>query len=104
MFEAVKGELAGFRRVPEQKSGSYPLSATKLIPRKVFFTTGVGKHEDALVSFELALRDARIEKFNLVTVSSIFPPSCEIIGIEDGLRELFPGQIVFCVMSRMTSK
>jgi len=34
-----------------------------LLPKKVFFTKGVGRHEDALVSFELALRDAGIEKF-----------------------------------------
>lgn len=83
---------------------SVPLDVNKLlVPKKVFFTSGVGRHEDALVSFELALRDAGIERFNLVTVSSIFPPQCEVIGIEDGLRELYPGQIVFCVMSRETS-
>lgn len=74
-----------------------------LIPRKAFFTRGIGKHEDELVSFELALRDARIEKFNLVPVSSIFPPGCEIIEREEGLKELFPGQIVFCVMAKMSS-
>ncbi|WP_048093462.1 pyruvoyl-dependent arginine decarboxylase [Geoglobus acetivorans] len=74
-----------------------------LVPKKVFFTAGAGSHEDELVSFELALRDAGIERFNLVPVSSIFPPQCEIIGIDDGLRELYPGQVVFCVMSRETS-
>lgn len=74
-----------------------------LIPRKVFFTSGVGSHEDALVSFELALRDAGIEKFNLVYVSSIYPPKCEIINREEGLKLLSPGQIVFCVMAKMTS-
>lgn len=74
-----------------------------LVPRKVFFTKGVGRHEDGLVSFELALRDAGIEKFNLVPVSSIFPPGCEIVERNEGLRELFPGQIVFCVMAKMSS-
>ncbi len=74
-----------------------------LVPKKVFFTTGVGHHEDALVSFELALRDAGIEKFNLVYVSSIIPPKCEIVEKDEGLRYLFPGQIVFCVMAKMTS-
>ncbi|MEM0350500.1 MAG: arginine decarboxylase, pyruvoyl-dependent [Archaeoglobaceae archaeon] len=78
-------------------------SESRLLPRKVFFTLGVGKHPDQLVSFELALRDAGIEKFNLVTVSSIFPPGCEIVTKEEGLKDLYPGQIVFCVMSRMTS-
>ena len=37
-----------------------------MIPKKVFFTKGVGTHKDYLQSFELALRDAGIEKFNLV--------------------------------------
>ncbi len=95
--------MAGFNQVSEQKSCSYAVSAVKLVPRKVFFTTGVEKHSDALVSFELALRDAGIEKFNLVPVSSIFPPRCEIVSVEDGLKELFSRQIVFCVMARMTS-
>jgi len=76
---------------------------SKLIPRKVFFTTGAGSHEDPLVSFELALRDAGIERFNLVYVSSIFPPGCEIVDREEGIRSLEPGQIVYCVMAKMTS-
>lgn len=76
---------------------------TKLIPRKVFFTSGVGIHPEHLESFEVALRDAGIEKFNLVTVSSILPPNCEIISREEGLKDLSPGEIVFCVMSRISS-
>jgi len=76
---------------------------TKLIPRKVFFTSGVGTHPENLESFEVALRDAGIEKFNLVTVSSILPPNCEIVSREEGLKELSPGEIVFCVMSRISS-
>ena len=103
MFKVAGEALAGFKQASEQKSCSYAVSAVRLVPRKVFFTTGVGKHSDALVSFELALRDAGIEKFNLVPVSSIFPPGCEIVSVEEGLKELFPGQIVFCVMARMTS-
>ncbi|MDE3091067.1 MAG: hypothetical protein KGJ80_16965, partial [Chloroflexota bacterium] len=35
------------------------------VPRKLFFTRGVGVHRERLVSFELALRDARISPFNL---------------------------------------
>ena len=46
------------------------------VPKAIFFTNGVGVHKDRLSSFELALRDAGIEKANLVTVSSIFPPHC----------------------------
>jgi len=79
------------------------MGCVQLIPRKVFFTSGVGKHDDALVSFELALRDAGIEKFNLVPVSSILPPGCKVVDSEEGLKELMPGQIVFCVMAKITS-
>ena len=71
-----------------------------MIPKKVFFTKGVGIHKDRLASFELALRDAGIEKCNLVYVSSIFPPGCEMISKEDGLKQLAAGQITFCVMAR----
>lgn len=74
-----------------------------LVPRKLFFTSGVGRDKDRLVSFELALRDARIEKYNLVTVSSIFPPKCKVIEREKGLKMLKEGQIVFCVLSRNDS-
>jgi arginine decarboxylase len=70
-----------------------------MIPRKVFFTKGVGRHKEKLESFELALRNAKIEKYNLVKVSSILPPNCKVIPREKGLKELLPGQIVHCVMS-----
>lgn len=73
------------------------------VPRRVFFTKGVGTHKEELTSFELALRDAGIEKFNLVQVSSIFPPAAKIVSKSVGLKKLSPGQIVFCVMSRLSS-
>ncbi len=53
-----------------------------------------------LQSFEAALRDAGIEKFNIVCVSSIFPPSCKTINKTQGLTELKAGEIVYCVMAR----
>ncbi len=74
-----------------------------MIPKKMFFTKGVGRHKEKLESFELALRNAGIEKCNLVTVSSILPPECKIISKVKGLKELNPGQIVFAVMSKNAS-
>ena len=71
-----------------------------MVPKKVFFTKGVGKHKHALQSFELALRNAGIEKYNIVNVSSIVPPNCKIITREKGIKELKPGDITHCVMSR----
>lgn len=70
------------------------------VPSKVFFTKGVGRHKEYLSSFELALRDAKIEKCNLVTVSSIYPPGCKKLTVEEGLTHLKPGQITYCVMAR----
>ena len=70
------------------------------VPSKIFFTKGVGRHKDYLQSFELALRDAKIEKCNLVTVSSIFPAGCRRISPEEGLKLLQAGQITFSVMAR----
>lgn len=71
-----------------------------IIPKKVFLTKGVGIHKDKLASFELALRDAGIEKCNLVSVSSILPPHCKIIPKDEGLKLLNPGQVTFCVFAR----
>ena len=51
-----------------------------LVPKKIFLTKGVGRHKERLASFELALRDAGIEAYNLVTVSSIFPPRCKVVS------------------------
>jgi arginine decarboxylase len=74
-----------------------------LVPRKLFFTKGVGVHKEELRAFELALRDAGIEKCNLVHVSSILPPRCKIISRSQGLKELTPGGITFCVLARGTT-
>ncbi|MFH0936155.1 MAG: arginine decarboxylase, pyruvoyl-dependent [Candidatus Woesearchaeota archaeon] len=71
-----------------------------MIPTKIFFTKGVGIHKDKLASFEAALRDAGIAKYNLVYVSSILPPNCKIISKEKGVKLLKPGQILFCVLAR----
>src|SRR3989304_4749813 len=73
------------------------------VPKRVFFTKGVGVHKEELRGCGLALRDAGIEKFNLVQVSSIFPPAAKIVTKSVGLKKLSPGQIVFCVMSRLAS-
>lgn len=71
----------------------------KTIHKKVFFTEGVGKHKHKLQSFELSLRKACIEKFNLVRVSSIFPPNRKIVTKEHGAKNLQSVQVAFCVMS-----
>ncbi len=79
------------------------MAAGNFVPKKVFFTSGSGSHQDRLTSFEMALRKASIECYNLVEVSSILPPKCQIISRNEGLKDLFPGSIVFTVMSRLSS-
>ena len=71
-----------------------------MVPNKIFFTKGVGRHKEKLASFEAALRDGGIEKYNLIYVSSIYPPNCKSVTREEGLRYLSPGEIVHCVMAR----
>lgn len=70
-----------------------------IIPSRLFLTKGRGQHKEKLASLEQALRDAGIAPFNLVRVSSIFPPHCKLVSREEGLKALLPGQIVFLVMS-----
>lgn len=84
-------------------STPYTPTPNNFVPKRVFFTKGVGRHKDYLVSFELALRDAGIAPFNLVTVSSIFPPNCKRITKEEGLKLLCPGQVIYCVMARQAT-
>jgi arginine decarboxylase len=69
------------------------------VPKRMFFTRGVGKHRHKLQSFEVALRDAGIAPLNLVKVSSIFPPGCKIVPPRVGARKLVPGQITYCVLA-----
>ena len=70
------------------------------VPQIEFLTKGVGRHKERLTSYELALRDARIAQYNLVSVSSIFPAHCKLVSKSRGLPKLDHGEIVFCVMAR----
>jgi len=75
-----------------------------MVPKKLFFTKGVGKHKERLTSFELALRDAGIASQNLVRVSSIFPPHCKIVSRKDGVALLNPGEVVFAVIAENSTR
>jgi arginine decarboxylase len=72
---------------------------TPLVPKRMFFTRGVGRHRNNLQSFEVALRAAGIAQCNLVKVSSIFPAGCKIIPAKAGLKEIQGGQITFVVLA-----
>src|SRR5947199_1352540 len=75
-----------------------------MVPKRIFFTKGVGKHRERLTSFELALRDAGIAAQNLVRVSSIFPPNCKLIPRALGLKYLSAGEVVFAVVAENSTR
>ncbi len=79
------------------------VTVNQFIPKRMFFTKGVGCHRNKLQSFELALRSAGVERCNLVTISSIFPPECRIISRDTGIKELQSGQLTFVVMARKST-
>ena len=73
------------------------------VAKEIFFTKGVGRHQEKLTSFELGLRNAGIAALNIVRVSSIFPPYCKIIPKEEGAKKLKPGQVAFVVLAETSS-
>lgn len=74
-----------------------------MIAKKVFFTKGMGKDVNKLTSFEMALRMAKIQSFNLVHVSSILAPKAKIVPREQGLKLMHHGQIAFTVKSHIST-
>ncbi len=70
-----------------------------MVPTTAFVTKGIGRSKEKLASFEMALRDASIAQFNLVKVSSIFPPHCNLVSRSKGVSFLSAGQVVNVVMS-----
>ena len=70
-----------------------------MVPKRIFLTKGKGQHKEKLASLEQALREAGIAPFNLVKITSIFPPGCQLISKQEGIKHLHPGQIVYLVLS-----
>lgn len=64
---------------------------------------GVGKERERLASFEMALRDADIAEYNLVKVTSIFPPRCRVIPPKEGVTKLKAGQILYVVLAESST-
>ena len=51
----------------------------------------------------MALRDATIAEYNLVKVTSIFPPHCKVITPEQGVKKLNAGQILYVVLAESST-
>lgn len=75
------------------------IDSAGFLPSKAFLTRGVGRNREKLTSFELALREAQIAQYNLVRVSSIFPPHCSLLTPDEGTAMMTPGQVVFAVVA-----
>lgn len=75
------------------------IDSKSFVPTRAFLTKGVGRHKEKLTSFEMALREAHVAQYNLVRVSSIFPPNCQLVSREEGVKSLMPGQVVFAVVA-----
>ena len=84
-------------------TASKSVNSKNWIPKNIFLTRGTGVHKEKLASFELALRSAGIASYNLISVSSILPPNCEIINQNIGNKMLHPGQVVPVVLARSES-
>jgi arginine decarboxylase len=65
----------------------------------VFFVTGVGVHTLERVALQHAMRQAGVADCNLLKVSSVIAPDCEIISADEGRRLLRPGNIVCAVIA-----
>jgi arginine decarboxylase len=74
------------------------------VPSEVFFVSGTGSHRTRVGSFERALRDAGVEPYNLVSVSSILPPDADTVEPHEGIARLEPGQVVHAVLGRETAE
>jgi arginine decarboxylase len=64
----------------------------------VFFVSGVGVHSQERVAVQHAMRDAGVADCNLLKVSSVIAPGCQIISAAEGRSFLRPGNVVFAVV------
>jgi len=74
-----------------------------ILARNYTVVWGIGKHEDELVAFDYALKNAGIHKFNLVPVSSIIPTEAEFRPKSE-LKEIPEGTIMHVVISKINAK
>src|SRR3954465_941513 len=69
-------------------------------PTRIFFSRGVGVHKIQRVAVQRAMEDAGVNNLNLVKVTSVIPPECEVVTAQRGLRVLNPGDVVFSVIAQ----
>jgi arginine decarboxylase len=67
---------------------------------KIKITSGVGSGPTALGAFDAALRNAGIENYNLIPLSSVIPPAAEILRERPEKRSSEYGHRLYVVMAR----
>src|SRR4051812_9418058 len=74
--------------------------ALGFVPSHIFFARGVGVHSIQRVAVQRAMQQAGVNELNLVKVTSVIPPKCEVITAERGLKMLQPGAVQFGVIAQ----
>jgi len=67
---------------------------------QIKITSGVGSGPTALGAFDAALRNAGIENYNLIPLSSVIPPGAEILRVRPTVRSSEYGHRLYVVMAR----
>src|SRR5215212_9415716 len=89
------------RRQKIDQSATAPLL---FVPRRVFFTSGTGRHEQERVATQHAMQAAGIPRVNLVKVSSVIAPGSQLISRQEGIRLLRSGAIAFAIIAQGMTK
>ncbi|GAA4344835.1 pyruvoyl-dependent arginine decarboxylase [Flaviaesturariibacter amylovorans] len=75
-----------------------------LLPKRFFLTKGIGIHAQPQRAVAEALRDAGMERCNLVRVSGVLPPGCTRMSRDEGLAALTPGMIAFVLQAQSVAQ
>lgn len=67
---------------------------------KIKITSGVGSGPTPLGAFDAALRDAGVENYNLIPLSSVIPPAAILERTRPALRPAEYGHRLYVVMAR----
>jgi arginine decarboxylase len=65
----------------------------------VFFVAGTGVHEQERVAVQHAMHAAGVADCNMLKVSSVIAPECQIISAAEGRKLLRPGNMVYAVVA-----
>jgi arginine decarboxylase len=91
------------RRIEGAEAGPNTPNRNPIVPTHLFISTGMGVHEREIQASDMALYNAGIGNYNRDRVSSIVPPGCKVITMEEGVKYLKEGQVLFCVLPTVVS-